>query len=202
MNLKVITPPTSMPVTLAEAKAYARITTDLDDAMVATLIAAAVEYAQVVRNEQFVTATLQMTMDGFPDDNVIQIARPPLLTVSTLQFVDTAGNLTALDPAWYQVDNASKPGRVFPAYGYYWPFLGPRLTYSGYWPWVRPQMNSVVVTYTAGYGGPADVPAFIKLAILTYVTYRYENRPDDGLSADVARSIDDLLGTDRIQEFV
>lgn len=75
------------------------------------------------------------------------------------------GVLTTLSPARYTVDSASEPGVITPAPGTYWPET-------------INMTNAVKVSYTAGYGNAAAVPAGIKAWMLMRIGALYENREE------------------------
>lgn len=163
--ITVVTPPSAGDpvVTLAEAKLHLRVSHSTEDALIAALVAAATEHAQTETRRQLVTATLRMDLDCFPADGVLELHRTPVQAVSGITYVDDAGATQTLAPADYVVDTASAPARVVLADGSVWPTTD-----------VRP--NAVSVTFTAGYGAAAAVPAGIKAWMLLQVGALYRNR--------------------------
>ena len=84
--------------------------------------------------------------------------------MTTIQYVDTAGDTQTLSSSVYNVDIYQEPGRISEAYGQQWPTT-------------RIINNAVIVTYVAGYGATAaTVPQGIKDAIMILVNHLYENR--------------------------
>jgi uncharacterized phiE125 gp8 family phage protein len=98
---------------------------------------------------------------------VIDLPRPPLQSVESIQYIDTAGNFQTLAPEDYVVDASSgEIGRV-------------ALAWNRFWPITRCSINSVIIQFTAGYGDAAeDVPQAIRQGILIEVSNLYENRED------------------------
>jgi hypothetical protein len=163
------------------------------DATLNALIKTARRRCEDVARRALVTQTWQMSIDRFPglvavspdypgweylrlgadgDPRVIRTPRPPLISVSSISYVDTAGATQTADPSTYLVDTASLLGRVFPAYGSYWPVT-------------RPQGGAVTMTYVAGYGAAAAVPDDIVTALKIAVAYLFENREQvDGAYLD------------------
>ena len=86
---------------------------------------------------------------------MIDLPRPPLQSVESIQYIDTAGNVQTLAPEDYVVDASSgEIGRV-------------ALAWNRFWPITRCSINSVVIQFTAGYGDAAeDVPQAIRQGIL------------------------------------
>lgn len=87
---------------------------------------------------------------------------PPLQSVTSITYVDTAGVTQTLDPSKYVVDAVGQPARIEPAYGMSWPVA-------------RDQANSVKIRFVAGYGAAAAVPASVKDWILLHVRNLFDN---------------------------
>lgn len=157
-----ITAPAVEPVTLAEAKLHLRVDSNDEDVHIAGLITAAREQAESNTRRALITQTWRLTLDAFP--GIIELPRPRLQAVTSVQYVDTGGVMQTLDASAYQVAGTSEPARILPAYGRNWPAT-------------RHQLEAVSITYTAGYGNAgADVPASIRQWMLLYIGALYENR--------------------------
>ncbi len=174
MGLKLVFPPPIEPVTLAEAKAHLRLDTDVDDSYVSALITAARERVELFLRRALITQTFEYTLDQFPANrymihttSLINLPRPPLLSVAWIKYVDTAGSQQLLPPEAYVVDaSSSEMGRV-------------ALAWNQFWPITRWSINSVVIRFVAGYGEAAeDVPRAIRHGILIEISSLYENRED------------------------
>src|SRR5256885_5138486 len=66
-SLVVVTPPGLEPVTLDEAKLHLNITDTSDDAYITGLITVAREYLEKIEDRAYITQTLRMQLDSFPD---------------------------------------------------------------------------------------------------------------------------------------
>lgn len=188
LSLHLKTAPVEDPVTLAETKLHLRVDPDLtdDNTLIASMIKAATETAQAITRRQFVTATYELRFDSFP--TVINFPRPPLASVVSVKYKDTAGDVQTFDAGKYEVDIYSTVGRIQPKTTESWPTTGDFL-------------GAVIVEYTAGYGAATAVPDDIKSAILLMVGHLYEHREDViiGVSAvPVPRGANDLLWPRRI----
>lgn len=189
MSLVVSSDPATNPVTTAEAKSHMRIDTSDDDTLIDGLVGAATLYAENYTGRAFVTQTLVLRLDGFPSTEIV-LPRSPAQSVTSIQYVDTDGATQTWSSSEYVVDANSKPARVRP-------------DVDEDWPNVRDQMDSVTVTFVAGYGDASDVPEGIKLAIKHLVAHWYENR--EGSTVDikvhlVPLAIDALLTQYRIPD--
>jgi len=164
MGLRLITPPTSEPLTLQEVKTHLRVDGEADDSLINSLILSARQYAEKFQSRALLTQTWELTLDHFPA-MPFRLPLPPLQSVDEISYTDYAGNTTVIDAADYVVDTASFLGRIDHAFGKYWPSVT-----------LRP-INGVKITFTAGYGDTAaDVPDMTKQAMKVLIGHWYENR--------------------------
>lgn len=163
MRLKLVTAPTSEPVSVEDLKTHAVIDTSSDDDLLADMIGIAREQVEEETGRALMTQTWALTLDRFPP--IIYAPKPPLSSVSSITYVDTAGETQTWSSDEYLVDASShhKPGRITTAYGYSYPS-------------VRSQPGAVTVTFIAGYGAAGDVPKQLKQAIMLLVGAMYEHR--------------------------
>lgn len=191
----LVSPPTVEPVTVAEAKLFARIDTTADDAIVNELIGAARKRCEEWRGRAFLTQTWQLFLDTFPhlDQGIfrdpaftpigaqyrsgyassygwhqppILLPRAPVLSVTSVVYTPFGGVPTTLDPSKYVVDLSNVYApRIVPQFGQMWPT---DLLVSA---------NGVVVEFVAGFGpNPTDVPEQLRLGLKQLVAFWYENR--------------------------
>lgn len=174
MGLYLVTAPTVEPVTVDEIKVHCRIDSDDEDVAIAQMIVAARKFAETKLNRQLCTATWRLYMDSFPCWQ-IDVPLPPLVSVTTLTYTDAVGTTTTLTENTHFIkDIYSEPGRITPAYG---------LT----WPSARCVMNSVALTFVAGYGDPDDVPESIRYGIKLLVAEMYDKREPTVTGAVIAQ---------------
>jgi uncharacterized phiE125 gp8 family phage protein len=190
MALLEITPPAVEPLGFEEVRDHLRVTISQDDALIDGLIVAARVWAEGTTWRQLITATWEENFDAFPP--CIRPQRPPLQSVVSITYIDTAGVEQTLDAAKYQVDAVSQPGRVLPAYGETWPST-------------RAQANAVTVRFLAGYGGAGGtVPAPIRQAMLMAIGHWYANREHSLKGRPITTvplNAEDLLAAYRIWGF-
>lgn len=163
MAIKIITAPAEEPVTYDEAKLHLRVDTDDEATPISRMIATARQEAENLTGRALITQTLELGLDRWP--GCIKLPRPPLVSVTSVKYVDTAGVQQTLDAGDYLVDNYQEPGRIIPAYGKSWPS-------------VRRQPNAILVRYVAGYGSASDVPAAIKNWMLLKIGTMHKMRSD------------------------
>jgi len=170
LRLSVITSSTIEPVTLQEAKDHLRVSFTKEDGLISGQIVAARQAFERETGRQLLTASWKGFLDGFPqfDREPIEIARPPLVSVTAVSYVDTSGVAQTWAAAEYTVEAFSGPfaqrGVLFPK---------PDLEY----PQTRRIPNAVTIEFDAGYGATAEaVPFEIKEALLAWIGHHYNNR--------------------------
>jgi hypothetical protein len=184
--------PTDEPVTLAEAKTHLRIDHNDEDQLIQLWIRAAREYAESYTGRRFVTQTVTVKLDGFPnatgDYDFIGTDGPILLdgfgpgdlsTVgadTVITYYDLTGTLQTLSSTLYQTDYTENP-----------PVLAP-IPY-GLWPYtqigrLKPVSISVKTGTTQGLVSPS-----VKEAILLTLTYWDENRGGEDKASSVNKGM-------------
>jgi len=144
--------------------AAAPATNTTGDPQLASWRTAARLYVEDFLRRSLITTTWRHTLDSFPCDDVLELPRAPLVSVTSIAYVDTAGNTQTLSTDVYDVDTASLPGRI-------------ALKYLQIWPYLLPVRNAVTVTFVAGYGASGSaVPAPILAAMKLLIGHWYENR--------------------------
>jgi uncharacterized phiE125 gp8 family phage protein len=165
MSARLITAPALEPVTLAEAKLHLRVDGTDEDTLITPLIVAARQYAEHLTERALITQAWELVVDAFPSAE-IRLPRPPLISITSVKYDDTAGVERTLSPTTYSPDVYSEPGWLLPAHGYDWPDT-----------WDA--ANAVRVRYSAGYGAAASaVPEGIKSWILLRVGSLYRQREE------------------------
>lgn len=181
--IRQTTAPTTLPVTLTEAKAHCRVDDDNDNAYIKDLLYVATAKVQTDTARQLINATWTWTLDAFPA--ILYLPYPPVVSVTSLKYYDSAGSQQTWASANYQTDLLAEPGRIQPAYG---------LT----WPDVRSQLNVVEVIYVAGYGATAaSVPWELKQGVLLWLAQMYEFREPiitGAVVTQVQKTADALIG--------
>ncbi|MBW7967574.1 hypothetical protein [Bradyrhizobium sp. BR 10261] len=162
--LRIVTPPASFPVTLAEAKAQLRIDTGdtSNDVMINALIPAATKFCQSLVQRVFVLQTLEWVLPCWRECLDLPIA--PVLSdqVTSIKYVDWVSQTQqALDPSAYVVQTKGESCRIVPKIGTTWPVLFAR------------SPEPVVIRFDAGYEDPTEMPGNVKVAILLMLRHLY-----------------------------
>lgn len=189
MSLRLITPATALPVSLATAKQHLRVEHSEDDALITSMIRAAARTAEQQMCRALMSQTWQLLIDEFPAAE-IRLERPRVQSITSIVYVNTAGADVTLNPSLYTLDADLLPGWVLPALGTTWPAT-------------REQANAVRVTFVSGYGNDAaSVPDDVAAWLLLQVGALYRNREAFGQGLTVAelpgRFSDALLDAQRL----
>lgn len=150
MRLTLVTPPAESPLSVGEAKAVCRIDGDDEDLVIQDLIDQAVGYLDGyggVLGRCLITQTWRADITSLGDRIVLPF---PGCTVTSVTYGDVPG----APVPWRWHESLAQPALI---------------AAGGFG---RP----VSVTFTAGYGGPFDVPAALRRAIQVLVAYWYDNR--------------------------
>jgi hypothetical protein len=176
------------PVSLAEAKAWARVEFPDDDSLIQDIITGTREWCEgpELKRALMLQGRTYYSM-GFPwsggyynrlirsmgpnpwwlptAQGIIILPYPNLQNIVSIQYLDPAsGTLLTIPSSQYIFTPNSSPGRIMPQYGAVWPLP-------------RPVIDSVRITYSVGYGPNAsDIPAAPRLAMRSMIAATYENR--------------------------
>ena len=193
-----VTTPGVPALTLDEVKAHLRITNNASDAYLTQLILVAQNLAEEYTGRYFTTTivegqaddpgTLQAWWDGViqasgnalsASPRIIEIPRPPLVSVQTFEYVGLDG-VAYLVPATSYIVDISSPDRIGRL----------ALKYFATTPTSPQEILALKLAYAAGYGAPADVPPMIKQGLLMLVSFLYDNRGEcaDGGAGVIALS--------------
>jgi hypothetical protein len=183
--------PATRPLSLDEVKLDRGIEDDDHDTLVESAIDAAVEgldgYAGDL-GRALITQTWKLYLDRFPPIGSrdfhgysrpalwsglhpshrwrrIALPLPPLISVTSIHYVDPNGVDQVMDPSLYVVRDG--------------PVGCIDLAYGAAWPSARCQPRAISIIFVAGYGpNPEDVPAPIRAAMKLMIGGLYEVRED------------------------
>lgn len=169
MGTRLITAPASDPIALYEARAQCHIDSPNEDGLLAGYILAARDAAETYLRRKLVTQTWELTIDGnWPRERtrgqilpLIRLPFPPLQSVTSVTYYDTAGALQTLAANQYRVSTTEYEGTIEPAYGVTWPS-------------VRDQSETIIVRFVCGYAGA--IPESVRQALLLTIGHFFEHR--------------------------
>lgn len=176
MGLRLVTGPTIEPVSLAEAKAQLRLTGAEDDGLIAGYILTARRAAESYIRGALITQTWDYTIDyGWPWVNVggvlryrIELPLHPVVSVSSVSYVDDDGATQTLSTNLYTVRTDGPVSYIEKAYNQEWPS-------------VRSIPAAITVRFVVGYE-PDAVPDEIKTAIMIHVQALYDGCDEDEMA--------------------
>ncbi|MDW3204574.1 MAG: hypothetical protein R8L07_03445 [Alphaproteobacteria bacterium] len=152
--------------------------------------------ADGILGRALITQTWQMKLPSFPckldpihRDRRIVLPLPPLQSVTSITYFDSAGDEQTLATSVYSVlTRGMEKGAIVPAYGQSWPAT-------------RARADAVTVTFVAGYGNSSDdIPAAIRAAALLLIGDLYEGRTETevGITVQPTGAVQRLLMPHRI----
>ena len=178
--------PTLSVVTVDEAKAHLRDTSNENDGQIALYIEAATEEAEQYLGRGLLTQTWKAVLDHFTNEIPLPMAAP-LQSVTSVKYYDTDGTQQTLATTYYDTDTLARPGKVV---------LKPEQS----WPSLQSERRNgrVEIIYVVGWTDASLVPERIKQGIRQYVAYLELDR--DGLEplALAARQAAERCWSDRI----
>lgn len=179
---KLVTAPTSEPISLDNTKTHLRVTGTDEDNLVESLIVAARQHAEKYLRRALISQTWDYYLDDFKE--VILLQKSPVSSVTSIKYYDIDNAEQTLSSSYYEVDTVSEPARIVEAYGYTYPDV------------YYDKPNAVTIRVVCGYGDEDDVPMQIKQGMYLYVNYLYDHRGDE--SVRPPRAIYDLWNDYRV----
>lgn len=164
MVYEVTTAPTTEPITVAELKMFARIDGSDEDTLLESFIEAARMAAERYLNRALIEQTVTLKMDFWPGE-IIELPRPPLISITSVSTLDEDDTATAYDSDYYYAITTGIKGKIILKQG----VTAPQNTERDY--------GGFQIVYKVGYGDEAtDVPGMIREGIKLWATDIYENR--------------------------
>jgi uncharacterized phiE125 gp8 family phage protein len=157
--IKVTSAAAQEPVSLDEMKQHLRVEHMVEDGLISVLIAAARSHVEMILGRSLVSQGLELTLGSFPS-GAIKLQRPPVASVASVTYRDSADVVQTLPPESYLLFPHDVEPLLMPAYGVAWPSTA-----------VRP--GAVQVAFTSGY---ESIPADIVVALKLLVGHLYRNR--------------------------
>ena len=186
-TFKVVTPPTSEPVTVYDLQSQMNQDLVDDGGKYTRVLAAAREMFEADSGVSLMTTVWASYIDHFPwyqesyDRRTVKLFRGPVQSVNSITYIDSAGTLVTMDTSKYQVDTARTPSRIMPLFGQAWPVV----KFS--------TVNAITVNFTAGFASQSLVPKKAIQAILMLAGYWVENPTMLGqVGGDITKAYESL----------
>ena len=173
-----VSPERNEPVTLDELKAHLRIFHFDEDLEISAYLRAARETAEAWANRALITQTATVKMSRFlvSTTQLIELPYGTLQSVTSITYVDEAGDSQAWASSNYVVDTGHVPGRV-------------GLAYNASWPTIRDWDLPITIIYEVGFGSSAtDVPQALRTAVKMIAAEMYERRDNSIIGAAVSET--------------
>jgi uncharacterized phiE125 gp8 family phage protein len=167
MHAILTAPPLVEPVSLAEAKAHLRLTTDDEDEALTRRIVAARKLVERRSGLALIAQSWSAFADDWPSSGTFHLPLWPVIEVAALKVHGEEGEAQEIDPAHYFCDLVSRPARLV---------LRPWRV------WAKPGRiaNGVEIAFTAGFGASAGtVPGDLREAVLRMIAHWHEVRGDE-----------------------
>ena len=185
---QVVTPASTYPVSLTEAKAHLKVDITTDDTLITNLIIASTQLSEEYTNRFFINTVINQTCTTFLD--LKSLFKSKVISVTHVKYYDSNNVLQTLDAADYVVNKQFEPCQINAAVDFSFPDIADRI-------------DAVECKYSVGYGTAAsDVPNAIKQAILLTIGNYYANRESviiGRITSELPQSALWLLNTYKVQ---
>jgi uncharacterized phiE125 gp8 family phage protein len=158
---KLITAPVLEPVDLESMRKELRVTNTSEDDLIVSKIKTARHMAEKFTESKFYTQTWEYYLECFPKDDELLIPHPPLQSITSIKYYDSANVLQTWDAVNYRVNTGSQPGSV---------------EYVSSWPATYYRSEAIVIKFVCGYSSRELIPEPIKDAIKLMAAHLFENR--------------------------
>ena len=192
MTYEITAQPTAEPLTLDEVKTFLNLTSNDHDAMLDLFIRMAREWAEKTTGRAMLSQTIKEYWDEWPTGifgETWELGIAPVTSVTSIQYLDSAGATQTWATTNYTADVKSRPARIVP-------------TDAVEYPELDDAPNAVIVTYVAGVSSVSSVPATARAAMMQKIAFLYENLEDikiNGVGPGyMVRSADALIFNERI----
>jgi uncharacterized phiE125 gp8 family phage protein len=185
MPAYLVTAPAAEPLSLADAKAFLRVEHGDDDAIIASLIAAARNHVEALTRCALLTQTWRLVLDRWPDGGRVAPRIGPLRSLLAVRVFNAAGEEHEIDREIFVVD-AAAGALAAPA----WSLPLPGRSSAG-----------IELDIEVGYGAAGDVPQRLLHAIRMLVAHWYENRGLIAIGSSIAMmpaSVNAMIASHRV----
>ena len=161
MSAILLTAPAVEPLSLDEAKAFLRVETGDDDAVIAALMTGSRIHVESQTRRALITQSWRISADCWPENGRLQVLPAPLQVLTAARVFDFEGIAHDVDIQAFVLDKGA--------------------SLLAFAPWALPAPGRVAagieLDVTVGYGdAAADVPEALRQAIRLLVAHWYDNR--------------------------
>lgn len=144
--------PENLPIALNTAKMFLKITNNLEDDLIKSLIKSTANTFEIYTGIALVNQEWQV---GYRQFSTLNLSLPmkPVQEILSIKLQDVKGNFSSFNKNYYSLEESEISFVVFPC------------------------SYLVKITFSAGFGlDEATIPEDIKSALLNHIAYLYENR--------------------------
>jgi len=184
---QVITPASTYPVSLTEAKSHLKVDTTADDTYITSIIKAATQLSEEYTNRFFIDTVIEQTCSDFAQ--LQTLFKSKVSAVAHVKYYDSDNSLQTLSSTIYDTQLQYEPSQI-------------QLADDKSFPEITKRNDAVVARYTVGYGTASDVPEIIKQAILLTIGNFYQNRNSvviGRIATELPMNVKWLLDTYKVQ---
>ena len=189
-SLTQSTGPSAEPLDSADIKTHTHISHDAEDSLLDSMIAASRHHVEEITGVQLINASWTMKLDGFPNSSELVLPRGPIQSVTSVTYLDTAGDTqTLVEDEDFVLDGDVRPPVLYLAAD------------VNDWPSTYNEPNDVTVIWVAGYGAAGtSVPDRFLHCIRLMTASLFMNRELwEQAKTDEWGAFDALLGSSILQ---
>ncbi|WP_343313900.1 phage head-tail connector protein [Brucella sp. BE17] len=160
MTMFLVTPPEIEPVTIEDARAFLRLSSTSEDAILERLIRTARELVEVETGLALIDQTWRLRVDRWPRSGRLALFKFPVTSIAMVVAYRPDGTAISFPPEEFHLQDGRRPQRLYMA--------------------SYPEAMSLCgleVDFVAGFGATAaSVPEVLKQAIFNLTAHLYETR--------------------------
>jgi|14BtaG_2_1085337.scaffolds.fasta_scaffold22498_4 uncharacterized phiE125 gp8 family phage protein len=166
-RIELVSGPATEPLTLSEVKTQLRVEHNDEDALIARLIQAAIDYVDVTGTLGKAMITQTWGEWVAPNPGTVTLSLGPIQSVSAIKYYDADNALQNDTLSNYHV--LGRPGKTI---------VKPKSGQN--WPTVFVRDDAIKIEYVVGYGDTArTVPQTIRHGLMMLIGHWYENRENE-----------------------
>jgi uncharacterized phiE125 gp8 family phage protein len=154
-----VSQPTSEPITIADAKLWLP---GADDAWLSAMIPMVREVVELWTSRVLAPSTWKVAFDADETAKVMRLPIRPVSAITSCEIYTPDGTQVSLSPV--------PQHRIASEYVLHWAHVEDITTHD------LDSENALVLTVTAGYASPAEIPSLLRIAMREILAYWYQNR--------------------------
>tara|TARA_R110002020_G_scaffold290954_4_gene506364 strand:+ start:585 stop:1178 length:594 start_codon:yes stop_codon:yes gene_type:complete len=155
--------PSVEPITVEDARLHLDLDDNYYDSQLSQLITVARKRVEQDSRRSLISQTRILSMETFPSSGVIELPTAPIISVTSVSYVDTNDVVQTFSSSKYSVDANNTPSRIV-------------INDGEDFPTVRGHYDDIKVTYVAGYGtSRSDVDEVAKFAMKMLISHLFNS---------------------------